>query len=139
MKEEVGMEGGTAFCVLAVTTLAAQSRNCPSKSWPPKSNAGVRCHSFGDKLSWGVSSLVRLLLPPSSDNREVSRSFLSFSCLAVQKKALAANSCLTVLCQFVFSEKKFRIFLIALMPALKSFKRCCLGSSTASVLKLSAM
>jgi len=46
---------------------------------------------------------------------------------------------LTVLYNFVFLEKKFRIFLIALMPALKSFKQCYPGSSTTLVLKLSVM
>lgn len=46
---------------------------------------------------------------------------------------------LTVLYNFVFLEKKFRIFLIALMPALKNFKQCYLGSSITLVLKVSAM
>lgn len=46
---------------------------------------------------------------------------------------------LTLLYHFVFLERKFRIFLIASMPALKNFKQCYLGSSITLVLKVSAM
>lgn len=47
----------------------------------------------------------------------------------------ACHLCLTVLCNFVFLEKKFRIFWTASMPALKNSKQCCQGSSTTSVPK----
>lgn len=50
----------------------------------------------------------------------------------------ACHPCLTMLCNFVFLEKKFRIFWTASMPALKSSKQCCQGSSTTSVPKRSA-
>lgn len=138
------MEGGTAFWYDSYDYPCCSDSlpcTCTSKSWTVKSDTGVWFRSFGNKLFWIVSSLVWLSPCPAAVIPEGSAHHFTkgFSCPVVQTKALTASCFLQRCILLSFLGKKFRIFLIALMPALKNFKQCYLGSSITLVLTLSAM